>query len=117
MAKKTAKKKTATKKAAKPKAKAKAKQAAKPKAKAKAKAKPTKPAAAAAKPVDPQIEAEVAKLLADSEAGNIDNAWDVIFRVSELAELLPKTSTLWKPFNRLHIDLGEICRVSEMGPD
>jgi hypothetical protein len=90
----------------------------KPKAKPKAKAKQTttkaKPRTAAARSA---VEVEAAKLLASYEAGDIDNAWDVMPQLMELDKTLPRSSPLWKAFNRMSVELGEICRKSAMGED
>jgi hypothetical protein len=83
------------------------------KARAKAKAKPAKAKPAKLSPV----EGEVARLLADYDACRIDNAWDVLPRMMELNNLLPRSSTLWKAFKKMLRDIGEIARKSAMGED
>jgi hypothetical protein len=96
------------KKPAPPKSKAKAKS----KAKSKAKAKPEKPRAKRS-----AVEVEAAQLLKSYEAGDIDNAWDVMPQIMELDKTLPRSSPIWKAFNRMSVELGEICRKSAMGED
>jgi hypothetical protein len=88
------------------------------KARAKAKAKPAKAKPAKAKPAKlSPVEGEVARLLADYDACRIDNAWDVLPRMMELNNLLPRSSTLWKAFKKMLRDIGEIARKSAMGED
>lgn len=82
-----------------------------------AKAKPAKKAAKLAPAATSAIETEVAALLVSYDAGNIDNVWDVLPRMMELDELLPRSSKLWKAYNKMSTDFGEIARKSVMGDD
>lgn len=44
------------------------------------------------------------------EAGEIDNAWDVIDEVSDQAERLSKKSPVWKPFKQMFDELADLCQ-------
>jgi hypothetical protein len=99
--------------AQKPASKSKSKSKSKAKKSAKPRAKPAKPVPAASSPV----ETEVAALLASYAAGDIDNAWDVLPRMMELDELLPRSSKLWEAYNKMSTAIAEIARKSEMGED
>ena len=101
-----AKAKAATK--AKAPAKARTRAAAKAKAPAKTKTKPK--AGANAKPS--AVEKEVAALLDDYDNGQVDNAWDVLPRMTELDKALPKSSSLRRDFDKMLAELEEICQSS-----
>ncbi len=56
-----------------------------------------------------EIEKEVAALLEDYDAGNVDNAFDVVGDMYEMDKKLPKTSPLRKRFDKMYKDIVEIC--------
>ena len=105
-----AKAKTRAKAKTKAPAKAKAKAKAATKAKAPAKARTKAKAGANAKPS--AVEKEVAALLDDYDNGQVDNAWDVLPRMTELDKALPKSSSLRRDFDKMLAELEEICQSS-----
>ena len=72
-----------------------------------------KPAKKPAKPAGDEHEAAAALLLEQYEAGEIDNAWDVIDEVADLAERLSKKSPVWKPFKQMFDELADLCQGDE----
>jgi hypothetical protein len=58
------------------------------------------------------VEKEVEELLASYDAGDIDNAWDVLPALHELNEKLAKDSPLRERFDAMYEEIEELCRES-----